>query len=193
MSKRAVRERYTLLSEKLKAKMKHEEKASGIECDLSEVEKALEEIAEKEVAAEDTVENDKKKADNAKAMELRNRALESLGKTQKRQRNEDEENAKPKQKSRRSGGDTIAYLGEKNALVQKWKEEELQVQKQRVDVEGKREDQSRKQHQDMMKILLEQTKQQQEQMQSFQQMFTSMQQQQSQIIMKLLERKNNSA
>lgn len=115
-----------------------------------------------------------------------------MGKTQKRQRNEDEENAKPKQKSRRSGGDTIAYLREKNVLVQKWKEEELQLQKQRVEVEGKREDQSRKQHQDM-KILLEQTKQQQEQMQSFQQMFTSMQQQQSQIIMKLLERKNNLA
>ena len=153
------------------------------------MEKALEEIAEKEVAAEDTVENDKKKVHNAKAMEMRNRALESLGKTQKRQRNEDEENAKPKQKSRRSGGDTIAYLREKNALVQKWKEEELQLQKQRVEVEDKREDQSRKQHQDMMKILLEQTKQQQEQMQSFQQMFTSMQQQQSQIIMKLLEKK----
>ena len=151
----------------------------GTECDLSEVEKALEEIAEKEVAAEDTVENDEKKVDNAKAEEMRNRALESLGKTQKRQRNEEEETVKPKQKSRRSGGDTIAYLREKNGLVQKWKEEELQLQKQRVAVEAKREDQSRKQHQDMMKI--------------FQQMFTSMQLQQSQIIMKVLERKNNSA
>jgi len=46
--------------------MKDEEKVSGIECDLSEVEKALEKIAEKEAAAEDTVENDKKKVDNAK-------------------------------------------------------------------------------------------------------------------------------
>jgi len=46
--------------------MKDEEKASGIECDLSEVEKALEEIAEKTAAAEDTVKNDKKKVDNAK-------------------------------------------------------------------------------------------------------------------------------
>ena len=126
-------------------------------------------------------------------MEMRNRALESLRKTPKRQRNEEEENAKPKQNCRRSGSDTIACLREKNVLVQKWKEEELHLQKQRVEVEGKREDQSRKQHQDMMKILLEQTKQQQEQMQSFQQMFTSMQQQQSLIIMKLLERKNNSA
>ena len=80
--KRAVRDRCTLLSEKSKAKMKDEEKVSGIECDLSEVEKAMEEIAEKEVK------NDKKKVDNAKAMEMKNRALESLGKTQKRQQNE---------------------------------------------------------------------------------------------------------
>ena len=44
----------------------------------------------KKVAAEDTVENDKKKVDTAKAVEMRNRALESLSKTQKRQRNEDD-------------------------------------------------------------------------------------------------------
>ena len=48
---------------------------------MSEVEKALEEIAEKEAAAEDTVESDVKKTDNAKAVEMRNRALESLGRT----------------------------------------------------------------------------------------------------------------
>ena len=173
---------------------KDEKKASVLECDLSEKEKTLEEIVETEVAAEDTVENGKKEIKSIeKAVEMSNKAPESLGKTQKRQRNEDEENAKPKQKGCRSGGDTCSYLRAKYGLLQKWKEEELQLQKQRVQVEGKREDQSRKQHQDMMKILLEQTKQQQEQMQSFQQMFTSMQQQQSQIIMKLLERKNNSA
>ena len=71
--------------------MKDEERESGIECDLSEVEKALEEIAEKEAAAEGK-ENEKKKADNAKAAQMRNRALESLSGTQKRQRNEEEEN-----------------------------------------------------------------------------------------------------
>ena len=36
-----------------------------------------------------------------------------------------------------------------------WKEEESQLQKQRVEVEGKREDQSRKRNKDMMEILLE--------------------------------------
>ena len=84
VSKRAVRERYTLLSEKFKAKMKDEERASGIECDLSEVVKA----SEKEAAAEDTVENDKE-ADNAKAAEMKNRAQESLSGTQKRKRYEE--------------------------------------------------------------------------------------------------------
>ena len=43
---------------------------------------------------------------------------------------------KPRQKSGRSKGDTIAYLREKTDLVQKWKEEELQLQKQRVEVVG---------------------------------------------------------
>ena len=170
--------------------MRDEEQASGVETDLSEVEKALEEIAEKEAVAEDTVQNDKKKVDNAKAVEMRNRALESLSGTQKRQRNEEQENEKPRSKSRRSGGDTIAYLREKNDLMQKWKTEELQLQKQRVEVESKRQDQSTKEHQEMMQLMLEQTKQQQEQMQSFQRMVTLMQQQQSQIIMRLLEKPN---
>ena len=93
--------------------MKDEERESGIECDLSEVETALEEIAEKEAAAEGTIENEKKKADNAKAAQMRNRALESLSGTQKRQRSKEEEKVKPKQKSRRSGGDTNAYFREK--------------------------------------------------------------------------------
>ena len=72
--------------------MKYEERESGIECDLSEVEKAPEEIAEKEAAAEGTIENEEKKADNAKAAQMRNRALESLSGTQKRQRNEEGKN-----------------------------------------------------------------------------------------------------
>lgn len=59
--------------------------------------KALERIAGKEVAVEDTVENDKGKADNAKAVKMRDRALESLGGTEKMPRNEEEENVKSKQ------------------------------------------------------------------------------------------------
>lgn len=57
---RAVRERYTLLSEKFKAKIKDEEGAAELN------------------PGEDAVENDKKKVDNAKAVEMTNRALEMV-------------------------------------------------------------------------------------------------------------------
>ena len=84
MTKRSVRERYTLLSDKFRAKMRDEEKAIGIDSDLSDVEKALEAIVEKEAVVEETAQNDKKKVDSAKAAEMRYRALENLGGTQKR-------------------------------------------------------------------------------------------------------------
>ena len=72
--------------------MRDEEKVSGIDTDLSDVEKTLEEIAEKEAVVEETTENDKKKVDSAKAAEMRNRALENLGGIQKRQRKDEVEN-----------------------------------------------------------------------------------------------------
>ena len=80
------------MSNKLSAKIRDEEKASGIDTDLSDVEKALEEIAEKEAVVEETTQNDKEKVDSAKAAEMRNRALENLGGIQKRQRKDEVEN-----------------------------------------------------------------------------------------------------
>ena len=74
VTKRSVRERYTLLSDKFRAKMRDEEKARGIDTDLSDVEKALEEI-EKEAVVEETAQNNKKKFDSDKAAEMRYRTL----------------------------------------------------------------------------------------------------------------------
>ena len=108
VTKRSVRERYTLLSDKFRAKMRDEEKASGIDTDLSDVEKALEEIVEKEAVVEETTQNDKKKVDSAKAAEIRYRALENLGGTQKRQRKDEVENeTATRAKCRRSGSDSV--------------------------------------------------------------------------------------
>ena len=89
--------------------MRDEEKASGIDTDLSDVEKALEEIVEKEAVVEETAQNDKKKVDSAKAAEMRYRALENLGGTQKRQRKDELENeTAARAKHRRSGSDIFA-------------------------------------------------------------------------------------
>ena len=172
-----MRERYTLLIEKLKKKLKEEEKASGIETDMNDVEKALEEILEEEAVAESTLVTDKKRVENVKSVEMRNRAMESMRSTQKRkQRDEDKdaENApKPKIK-RRSGGDTVAYLREKNDMVQKWKAEEMELQKQRLEVESRKQDEFQKQQQSMVQMMAQQQQQ-------FQ-MFATMQQQQTQVI-----------
>ena len=78
--------------DKFRAKIRDREKATGIDADLSDVEKACEEIVEKEAEIEETAQNDKKKVDSAKAAEMRNRALGNLGGTQKRQRKHEAEN-----------------------------------------------------------------------------------------------------
>ena len=116
---------------------------------MSDIEKALEGIVEKEAVVEETAQNDKKKVDSAKAAEMRYRALENLGGTQKRQRKGEVENetAAARTKRRRSVSDTVAYLREKNDLMQKWKREETQLQKQRLGAESKKEEQFKKQHQ----------------------------------------------
>ena len=68
-------------------------------------------------------------------------------------------------------------MSEKNDLMKKWKIEEMQLQKRQLEAESKMEEQSKKQHSDLMQVMLPQTKQQQEQMQNFN-MFALMQQQQ---------------
>ena len=101
---------------------------------------------------------------------MRYRALENLGGTKKRQRKDEVENETAARAKRRSSvSDTVAYLREKNDLMQKWKMEETQLQKQRLEAESKKEE-----HQDLMQVMLQQTKQQQEQIQNFQMMFTLM-------------------
>ena len=52
VSQRSVRYRYNLLAKQLQAKLQTEKSASGIETDMSEIEKALEEIIEIEDASD---------------------------------------------------------------------------------------------------------------------------------------------
>lgn len=106
VDKRAVRDRYNLLSKELRNKLKREEKESGIETDMTEVEMALEELIEKEDAAETeqkVVENQKKvkdSQDRENAESVRKKAMERLGQTQKRKADEGENEEKRRRKDR---------------------------------------------------------------------------------------------
>ena len=53
VSERSLRDRLTLLQQKYKAKMRMEEAASGIDCEKTTLDKASEEIIEKDKAATD--------------------------------------------------------------------------------------------------------------------------------------------
>ena len=85
VDKRAVRDRYNNLARDLRKKIKNEEKASGIETDMTNLEKALEDLIEREDAAESEqrVVDDQKKQDRENATDMRKRAMESIGQTKK--------------------------------------------------------------------------------------------------------------
>ena len=61
--------------------------------------------------------------------------------TEKTSTDEAENETAPRAESRRCGGYTVAYLREKNDLMQKWKMEDMQLQKQRLGSESKKEEQ----------------------------------------------------
>lgn len=166
VDQRAVRERYTLLAQKLRRKLKYEENASGIETDMSELETLLEEIIEKEDAAEESQEReqDGKKKEKENAQDMRNKAMERLTETRKRKSDSGEENRK---KRRSNGNDTLNYLREKNEMLQESRKEEMELKKKQYELESKK-------HDDLMGFVLQQQQQQQRQAQEFQTMMMTL-------------------
>ena len=147
VSKRSVRDRFTLLRTKYKVKIREEERASGIDCEETQLDAALEEITEKERAADlerndkAGVVNKKNESEKASAEEVRKQAMERLGKTQKRNADSGEEKSK---KYRKRSSDAVEYLKEKfqeekelrkeNWVEEKWAamilDQQSQMQKQ---------------------------------------------------------------
>ncbi|KAK2564477.1 hypothetical protein P5673_011919 [Acropora cervicornis] len=170
VDKRAVRDRYNNLSRELRKKIKNEEKASGIETEMTNLENALEDLIEREDAAEseNRAVDDQKKQDKENAADMRNRAMESLGQTKKRKESDDSENEGRKLKKRSNGNATVAYLREKNERLQEFRKEELEVKRMQLEKE-----------ENFMKVMMSQ---QQKQMQEFQAMMNMQVRQQSDLM-----------
>jgi hypothetical protein len=188
---RAVRDRYHLLSTNLRRKLKREEKESGIAPEMSEVEKALEALIEKEDAAEELRQEGKSRkvtieADRMNAEDIRKKAMENLGETQKRK--SVESGVTPAKKKRSNGSDTVNYLREKH-------EKMLEVEKKKLTMEEKRMEAASKRHDKLMTTLQQQQQQQTETFQVMmmqQQRQMQMQQaQQNELMLKLFGMLNN--
>ena len=69
---------------------------------------------------------------------MRLKALERLGETGKRKK--DQEDGKGQKKSRRSGGDTIQYLREKSEQEMKLREKDQELEKSKQEEEKRKND-----------------------------------------------------
>jgi len=129
VSQKSVRDRTRILRKNFKLEIREEEKASGVQ-ELSELDVALEEIAEKEQAAQvelDLEESAKKSEsqDKANAEEMRLQAMEKLGDSKKRREATGLTATGQKQKkARRSGSDTLEFMREKLEKDMKMKQDE---------------------------------------------------------------------
>ena len=170
VDQRGVRERYGLLAKAYRRKIREEERsrASGISTpELTEVEQALEDLIVREDEAdrdqqETATQKRKVKEDKKDAEEVRKRAMERLGDRMKRSEIE----GKGK-KRRSSGNNTLEYLKERNEMLDEFKKEELELKKQELQQEAKK-------NEAMMKLMSQQLAQQQKQTDGFQTMMITM-------------------
>ena len=97
---------------KFKAKNREEERASGINPEIQEIDTLLEELCEKEEEAKNEPSTGNKKQslqkEKATAEEMRLKAMETIGQTQKWV--EETNGVVPEKKSRKSTGDAIGLL-----------------------------------------------------------------------------------
>ena len=119
VTKRSVRDRFTTLMRKYKAKMNQEVKGSGTAGDEpSEYEILIEDLIhlsdESDLKQESTAEEKKNtlQIEQQKAIEVRQQAMERIGETKKRLSN-DENDTSGTKRSRRSSSDTMEILREK--------------------------------------------------------------------------------
>lgn len=161
---RSVRDRYNLLTKEMQAKLKIEEKSTGIDVESSELDDLLEEILEREKAAKQKLESDdenkRKIAENDKtaAEDMRKQALEGMGQTAKRKKGGDDSEA-PNKKSRRSTVDVVEYLKERAAKEIVLKEQELELRKKEQENMMEREKEKNQHQENLISTMLQQQQQ----------------------------------
>lgn len=205
VTQKSVRDRYRLLVEKHKRKMRSQEGESGSTTEETELDQLLQNITEEadEATGLYDQENKRKQEENQKdrrnAEEVRMKALEGLGETQKRRNEEekDDPSSLGSRKKRKSGTETMVYLQNKAEKEFELRKEELQMKKQEMEQQKellKDEKQNQlliaqntqkmfEQFQSQQVNLQQQLIQQQHQ---YQQMYMSQQQQQQQQTQMLL-------
>ena len=151
-SQRGVRDRYTRISKKFRARMVEEQRASGISPETSKLDVLLEELIKLEDSCYEEVEKNAKKAEQEKekAVDLHMKVMERISETQKRKKDGDKQ---VKTKNRKSGKETIPYLVEKGNRDAELKKQELEIRKAEVEAEKNRHDEMAQSENIIMSLL----------------------------------------
>lgn len=183
-SQRAVRERFSLLQAKQKEKESEEIRASEISPEQDELDVLLEEITEREKAAEENKEdvNRKKENDKATAEEMRKQAMERMGQTKERKNQEDNEGDIKEKRKRRNGNDAVEFLKEKCEREMTLREKEIEMKKKEQQDKASQFEVMFNQQQTLLQAMQQQQAQQQQQSQNLHLIMA----QQNQAIMSLL-------
>eukprot|EP00111_Clytia_hemisphaerica_P007815 TCONS_00022703-protein len=144
LSARSVREKTNGLVSRFRSTQRAELAATGINPEQSETDVLLEEIClqidefARQIAENNTKAKDAER-DKIQGEEIRKKAMETQCQTIKRktgnQEDDDDDNNK-KKKSRSSGSDTVSFLREKAHIESKFKEQELDLQKKRLELDA---------------------------------------------------------
>ena len=202
VDKRSVRDHVGILINRIKKKLRAEERSSGIAPpepteleNLVEEILALEETADAEMTEDDESVKGKAEKERAKATDMRLKALEKVSETMKRHSDENDQQ-KVKKRERRSGSETMLFLSKKAEKDEELKLEELQLKKEQHDLDQKRlqasidqQRQFQQQQSEMMRLMQEQQQQQQQQqLLASQQLMLRQQQDQTKALMSLLDK-----
>ena len=184
LTSRSVRERYNVIKRKHLNKMRQQEKTSGIEYSLNEIDVLMQDVIDFEKSETDQLlekagkEKEKIEQQKEKAENVRKRALERLGETEER-----EGRQKVQKRHRGDMADmTMRYLKEKNEQMVQLRRDELEVKKAKLEMrkeEQKVQQQFFKQQQEQLVNLQQQVQQQQLE---FQKSLMTMQQQQNDLL-----------
>ena len=175
-----------ILINRIKKKLRAEERSSGIAPPQpTEVEYLVEEILALEETADTEMKGDnesvkgKAEKEEAKATDMRLKALEKVSETMKRHSGEND-HEKVKKRERRSGSETMLFLSEKAEKEQ----HDLDAKRLQVSIDQQR--QFQQQQSEMMRLMQEQ--QQQQQLLASQQLMLRQQQDQTKALKSLLDK-----
>ena len=188
VSQKGLRDRLKILERDSKARKREAERGSGISPEYREIDQIMEDYMERREEEEKTKESRtdvyRNKADQDKAAgeEMRERAMERLAQTKKR--NGKDEPRKKRQKS----GDTLDYLREAAERDSQLRRDELDMKRRQDEATAATQQALFTQLRDQQQLQVQQQQQQQQQFMHMMQMMLNSQQAQTQAVIELLKK-----